>query len=377
MNSVQDPERMPDIVVRGALSGDIIFEGSCTTATALWEKLKDVGEDIDAVQLLHGLREVLDTDFLLTPSLEFHLVRNASIAVLPRFLQRWSTGYVEREVPYKALSDVQLIGRALCSLPALDPRRKLLLQTALSDSKKIRGWVDRAWVEWIFLSLLDPQNAHCRLPSRGGVWRLVDESLRTDVELGRLAVKLDPSVFAHFEGSLRSLEMATHALFKAFGKNKNRISVSERIEPVNNRVPRERYSMLPVALQLDDLIAHAAVRWNPACFLEVPSTMQTTELAAVALAYPSFVAAYIFKALNPDHHDRRLLLLALRAAFGTNSPEETAMLLKMVPPALRQDREVLESISSLLCCGGFSEHEMIDEEDYYAIVLRTLERETC
>jgi hypothetical protein len=85
---VQNPQRMPDITVRGAIDGDIVFEGSCTTATELWEKLKDVGEDIYAVQLLHGLREVLDTDFLLTQPLEFQLVRNASIAVLPRFLQR-------------------------------------------------------------------------------------------------------------------------------------------------------------------------------------------------------------------------------------------------------------------------------------------------
>lgn len=77
--------------------------------------------------------------------------------------------------------------------------------------------------------------------------------------------------------------------------------------------------------------------------------MQTTELAAVALAYPSFAAAYIFQALKPDRRDRRLLLSALRAAFGTNSPEETTMLLKMAPSALRQDPEVLESPSRRCC----------------------------
>jgi hypothetical protein len=35
--------------------------------------------------------------------------------------------------------------------------------------------------------------------------------------------------------------------------------------------PSERYHMLPAALQPDELIAHAAVRRNPAHFLEVPS----------------------------------------------------------------------------------------------------------
>ena len=84
---MQDLQRMPDIVVRGAVGGDTIFEGSCTTATELWGKLKNVGKDIDAVQVLHGLREVLDTDFSLTQPLDFRLVRDASLPTCkPRIL---------------------------------------------------------------------------------------------------------------------------------------------------------------------------------------------------------------------------------------------------------------------------------------------------